>query len=581
MSMSLNLQQARTVAAVIVSLVFSNATQAAEIEYSKVGWWQVSYREVDELTGCHATAEFQDQTKIAIAFIRGDNHEGWSVFISNPRWSSWVSKKREHVLWVAAINPNKLWHGVWSASDVSGQVYSSVRPEFINSLANAKTIGVFDESKRPLISAPLSMKDSEDALRAVMSCVRDHPLNSPRTPDVRNSPEVSTASSSGTGFFVAPNLLVTGNHVVKECGNTIEVRYPDRMWHTATIEGQDNTNDLALLRTDMENLSVASFRLQSRVGEPVATYGFPYAGLLSSSGNFTIGNVAALTGINDDSRFIQTSAPVQPGNSGGPLLDLSGSVIGVIASRLNAIKMMQQGGSIPQDVNFAIQAPIVVNFLSTKGVNPKSDSAVGHAELPPADVAEIAKKFTVQIYCLAGSSGAKVSQSAPTRPITGIEQQAKEFVLWLQSKWSKPNAEALAGLETLYDDDVMYFGKFVKREVVIREKQAFARKFPEREYRPREPISISCSDRVCTVSGIVDYRAVDPIGKILSEGVASFEYRLVVTGAALKISLENGSVLSRNRTSLSSVSSYERDGAPVSPVSERQDNRRAKWHPAR
>ena len=67
---------------------------------------------------------------------------------------------------------------------------------------------------------------------------------------------------------------------------------------------------------------------------------------------------------------------------------------------------------------------------------------------------------------------------------------------------------------------------------------------PDREYRPREPISISCSDRVCTASGIVDYRAVDPIAKILSEGVASFEYRLAPSGTALKISLENGSVLS-------------------------------------
>jgi hypothetical protein len=254
-------------------------------------------------------------------------------------------------------------------------------------------------------------------------------------------------------------------------------------------------------------------------------------------------------------------------------------VIGVIASRLNAIKIMQEGGNIPQDVNFAVQAPIVVNFLSAKGVNPKSDSAVTHGELPPADVADIAKQFTVQIYCSATSSRAK--EPSPTRPITGIEQQAKEFVLLLQSKWSKPNSEALAGLETLYDEDVMYYGKLVKKVVVIREKQAFARKFPEREYRPREPISISCSDRICTVSGIVDFRAIDPIRKILSEGVATFEYRLVATEAALKISLENGSVLSRDRTPLSSVSRYERGGAPMSPVSERHNNGPATWQTTR
>jgi hypothetical protein len=152
--MSFNFRLATTVATVITSLAgafLSFCTQAAaDVEYSKVGWWQVSYREVDELTGCDATAEFQDQTKIAIAFIRGGNNEGWSVFISNPRWSSWVSRKREHVLWFVAINPNKLWHGTWSAGDVSGQLYLSARPEFINSLANAKAIGIFDDSKQNL-----------------------------------------------------------------------------------------------------------------------------------------------------------------------------------------------------------------------------------------------------------------------------------------------------------------------------------------------------------------------------------------------------------------------------------------------
>jgi S1-C subfamily serine protease len=576
--MPLNLNRAKILIAASVmslSVFIGDCVQAAgDAEYSKVGWWHITYREVTDMTGCQASAEFQDQTRISIALIREDDSKSWTVFISNPNWDSWIARKTQHFLWVVAINPNKVWRGSWSVTD-NKELFVSSRVEFINSLADAKLLAIYDENKRPLIALPLNMKDSEDAIKAVVNCVRDHPPNSP--PEARDRPDSSTVSSSGTAFFVGPNRLVTNNHVVKECGTNIEVRYPDREWYPAKIEGQDNTNDLALLHTDMENLSIASFRLQSRVGESVAAYGFPYAGLLSSSGNFTMGNVAALSGMNDDSRFIQISAQVQPGNSGGPLLDLSGSVIGVISSRMNAIKMMLEGGDVPQNVNFAIQAPIVVNFLSTKGVTPKSDSSVTHGELPPADVADIAKNITVQVYCPASSS--KTSKATPpARPSqsTALEQQAKEFVLSLQAQWSRPNSEALSGLDALYEDEVMYFGKLTKKDAVIKEKQPFARKFPDREYRPREPISISCSDRVCAVHGVVDYRSVDPVAKTVSSGAATFEYRLVSSGATFRISAENGEVISRTRTSLSQVS-YQDNKPAYSPVSAHPSNRGATW----
>ena len=154
------------------------------------------------------------------------------------------------------------------------------------------------------------------------------------------SPQPS--DSSGTGFFVAPQHVLTNNHVIKDCGvNPILVSYPDRRPERAYISGQDDVNDLALLKTELPNLGVASFRFGPRVGEPVAAYGFPLPGLLSSGGNFTLGNVTSLAGLNDDTRVLQTSAPTQPGNSGGPLLDMSGSVVGVIEGQLNALLMIQ------------------------------------------------------------------------------------------------------------------------------------------------------------------------------------------------------------------------------------------------
>jgi serine protease Do len=197
---------------------------------------------------------------------------------------------------------------------------------------------------------------------------------------------------SGTGFFVAPNRVVTCNHVVNGCTKAIQVRYPGGGPYTATISGQDPTNDLGLLQTDMDNLSTAAFEPEPRVGHQVATYGFPYSGVLSSSGNCTLGHVTSLSGMKDDTRFLQISTPVQPGNSGGALVDMSGSVVGVVVARLNLAK------SNPQNVNFAIQPSFVMNFLSVKGVSPKYTSSTG-AQKPPSEVADIAKKFTIQVYC--------------------------------------------------------------------------------------------------------------------------------------------------------------------------------------
>ncbi len=98
--------------------------------------------------------------------------------------------------------------------------------------------------------------------------------------------------------------------------------------------------------------------------------GFPLPGLLASEANVTTGTVSALAGIGNDTRFLQMTAPVQPGNSGGPLLDLEGRVVGVVVSKLDALKVASATGDIPQNVNFAIKAGVVRSFLDASGVAP-------------------------------------------------------------------------------------------------------------------------------------------------------------------------------------------------------------------
>ena len=86
--------------------------------------------------------------------------------------------------------------------------------------------------------------------------------------------------------------------------------------------------------------------------------------VLATSDNFTTGIVTALAGIGDDSRFYQISVLVQPGNSGGPLLDENGNLIGIVSTILNFLSEIRAQGDIPQNVNFAIKASVVAELPS-------------------------------------------------------------------------------------------------------------------------------------------------------------------------------------------------------------------------
>ena len=208
------------------------------------------------------------------------------------------------------------------------------------------------------------------------------------SPDPSRPEPPKNSGSSGTGFFVSTQgHLVTNAHVVKDCGS-IEVKASDGVRISASKLAADERNDLALLRVEIgaSPPRVAALRAGVRLGEGVEAFGFPHIGLLASAGNFTTGSVAALSGINDDSGFLQVSAPVQSGNSGGPLLDQSGNVVGVVTAKLDALKVMLASDDLPQNVNFAIKASRVAEFLGSNGVG-FATGGVG-AALPPADIAE-------------------------------------------------------------------------------------------------------------------------------------------------------------------------------------------------
>jgi serine protease Do len=156
--------------------------------------------------------------------------------------------------------------------------------------------------------------------------------------------------------------------------------------------------NLALLDSKNSPPASATFRTSVRVGESVYAFGFPLAGFLSTSGNFTVGNVTASSGIGDDTRMLQISAPVQPGNSGGPLLDQSGNLVGVVVAKLNALKVAAATEDLAQNVNFAIKSGVALSFLEANSLGPIPSTNA--QPLQPADIAERAKSFSVYIECM-------------------------------------------------------------------------------------------------------------------------------------------------------------------------------------
>ena len=207
-------------------------------------------------------------------------------------------------------------------------------------------------------------------------------------------------ASSGTGFVVADGRLLTNNHVVDDCARVVARNAAGRRAR-ARVDATDAGRDLAVLTVPADFGPPLPFRSAPpiRRGELVVTYGFPLSGLLSSGPTLTTGDVSALAGLKDNPANLQISAPVQPGNSGGPLLDAQANVVGVVVSKLNAARVAQMaGGDIPQNVNFAVKGGEALAFLRAHGVQPRTERSEG-ADRRAFEVGEVANASTVFLQC--------------------------------------------------------------------------------------------------------------------------------------------------------------------------------------
>jgi S1-C subfamily serine protease len=206
--------------------------------------------------------------------------------------------------------------------------------------------------------------------------------------------------SSGSGIVVnRAGSILTNEHVVRACDG-YEVIDNENRKLKATVLATDAKNDLALLATDEQFPTAAKLRKHSepRLGESVTVVGYPLVGVLGDKPSVGFGNVTSTIGIRGNPAQMQISVPIQRGASGGPVLDQSANVIGVVVSKLDALKFAERGGDLPQNVNFAIRAGPLRAFLEANKVEVADSNDT--ATLSSTEIASRGATVTVRVRCL-------------------------------------------------------------------------------------------------------------------------------------------------------------------------------------
>lgn len=183
--------------------------------------------------------------------------------------------------------------------------------------------------------------------------------------------------NTGTGFFVSKDgYIITNYHVVDGTKQIVVVTNDNKILTAKYVKG-DPSNDIALLKvnTTSKPLKVISDKSLAK-GETVFTLGYPMVDIQGQEQKATSGRINALSGIQGDIRFVQIDVPLQPGNSGGPLINNKGNVVGVVTMTLDEVYVLKEKGKIPQNVNYAVKSDYIKPLISSSTKDVLKDGAI-------------------------------------------------------------------------------------------------------------------------------------------------------------------------------------------------------------
>ena len=221
---------------------------------------------------------------------------------------------------------------------------------------------------------------------------------------------VPTVRQTGTGFFISNDIIVTNYHVVAEF-KILTATMGDKKI-PVTLVMKDPVNDLALLKIQVTSslpadkmatgqiqgipLSIGDVR-NIRDGEGVFTIGYPLSSDLGQRSRISEGIINSSVGMHDDPRMIQISVPIQPGNSGGPLFNKHGEVIGIVTSTINNAYLIINKNAFSQNVNFAVKINYLNNLISLLPDNISLPKSASSGDLDASKIMEQSKSSVVLI----------------------------------------------------------------------------------------------------------------------------------------------------------------------------------------
>jgi len=387
-------------AQVDIGLMYSNGVGARKDSIEAVKWYRKA-----ALLG-HASAQFN----LGVKYASGDG-----VAKNSTEAVKWWHKAAEQGLALAQFNlGNSYAHGdgilkdsteavkwyhraaeqgdTWAQGNL-GRMYANgegVPKDTIEGLAwsniaaasgsdiDVKTRDVL-ERRLGAEATLIAQHRSKEILKEIEAAKRAATLAIPKDSARTFSPATELPKVSGSGTIVATQgYVLTAAHVV--AGASRVKIFTAQGMKTATVVRIDEANDLAVLKLadgTYPALQVVPSR-RIRLGQSVATIGFPNVEIQGFSPKVTKGEISSLNGIGDDPRAWQISVPVQPGNSGGALLDENGNVIGVVVSKLG-LKALKATGDIPQNVNYAVKSTYALALLEPylESIAPEPNQAAG------------------------------------------------------------------------------------------------------------------------------------------------------------------------------------------------------------
>ena len=235
---------------------------------------------------------------------------------------------------------------------------------------------------------------SEDEAATYIASQKAAKVNLPELPPPYRPKETRKEKgyATGTGFFVSETgHIITNFHVIEDSADVSIVQQNGEVL-VAKIIKTDPANDVALLKVEK---SSTPLRLSDKSvkGDQVLTIGFPLISTQGKESKVTFGNINALSGIQGDVRFLQIDVPIQPGNSGGPLINEDGDVIGVVTATLNAINELKRSGTLPQNVNYAVKSDYILPLLKDIPLAPK----LPHGNLKRRDIIEASNRSVILV----------------------------------------------------------------------------------------------------------------------------------------------------------------------------------------